>query len=87
LYGIQSLISSAYLQLEVSGIARGQAQNPKDEHDTFAQLSQSELHSDFSNNLFQMFLHGRREHRRRRIGWVILADDFADDITVGSFIF
>ena len=29
LYGIQSLISSAYLQLEFSGIARGQAQNPK----------------------------------------------------------
>ena len=29
LYGIQSLIGSAYLQLEFSGIARGQAQTPK----------------------------------------------------------
>ena len=29
-----------YLQFEFSGIAWGQAKNPKDEHDTFARLSQ-----------------------------------------------
>ena len=37
-----------YLQFEFSGIAWGQAKNPKDEHDTFARLSQSEFYSDYS---------------------------------------
>ena len=42
-----------YLQFEFSGIAWGQAKNPKDEHDTFARLSQSELHVVSHQNLPQ----------------------------------
>ena len=76
-----------YLQFEFSGIAWGQAKNPKDEHDTFARLSQSELHvvshqnlpqSKDVENIFVTFcLHDRRQHRRRHylfIYWLIFAE-------------
>ena len=64
-------------RLEFSRIARGQAKNPKDEHDTFARLSQSELHVVLHQNLPQskdvesifvtICLHDRRQHRRRQL--------------------
>ena len=62
--------------VRISGIARGQAKNPKDEHDTCARLSQSELHvglhqnlpqsKDVESNFVTFCLHDRRHHRRRQ---------------------
>ena len=63
--------------VRISGIARGQAKNPKDEHDTCARLSQSELHvglhqnlpqsKDVESNFVTFCLHDRRHHRRRQL--------------------